>query len=161
MISVFGSQVGMEEIEAVKAVMQAQWMGFGKKVDEFEAAYSAKYNIDNFALVDSGSNALYMATHLLDLPKGSDVIVPSFTWVSCAQAVLLAGHNPVFCDVDLDTMNATKETISAALTSNTKAVMVVHYAGLPVEMDDVLSLGLPVIEDAAHAVACSVKRMFK
>jgi aminotransferase len=157
MISVFGSQVGTEEIEAVKAVMQAQWMGFGKKVDEFEAAYSEKYKIDNFALVDSGSNALFMATHLLDLPKGSDVIVPSFTWVSCAQAVILAGHNPVFCDVDISTMNATKETISNALTSNTKAVMIVHYAGLPVEMDDVLSLGLPVIEDAAHAVASLYK----
>jgi len=157
MISVFGSQVGTEEIEAVKAVMQLQWMGFGKKVDEFEAAYSAKYNINNFALVDSGSNALFMATHLLDLPKGSDVIVPSFTWVSCAQAVLLAGHNPVFCDVDISTMNATKETISDALTGNTKAVMIVHYAGLPVEMDDILTLGLPVIEDAAHAVASRYK----
>lgn len=152
MISVFGSQVGPEEIHAVRAVMESQWMGFGKKVDEFEAAYSLKYNIPNFALVDSGSNALYMAVHLLDLPQGSDVIVPSFTWVSCAQAVLLAGHNPIFCDVDIDTMNVTKETVANAITSNTKAVMVVHYAGLPVEMDDIMSFGYPVIEDAAHAV---------
>ena len=121
MISVFGSQVGPEEINAVKAVMQMQWMGFGKKVDEFEAAYSLKYNIPNFALVDSGSNALYMAVHLLDLPQGSDVIVPSFTWVSCAQAVLLAGHNPVFCDVDLVTMNVTKKTVANAITPNTRA----------------------------------------
>mgnify|MGYP006280533429 CR=1 FL=1 len=157
MISVFGSQVGSEEIEAVKAVMQMQWMGFGKKVDEFEATYSAKYNIPNFALVDSGSNALYMATHLLDLPKGSDIIVPSFTWVSCAQAVILAGHNPVFCDVDISSMNVTKETVSDALTNKTRAVMVVHYAGLPVEMDEIMSLGLPVIEDAAHAVASQYK----
>ena len=157
MISVFGSQVGTEEIEAVKAVMNMQWMGFGKKVDEFEAAYSKKYGILNFALVDSGSNALFMAVHLLNLPKGSDVIVPSFTWVSCAQAVLLAGHNPIFCDVDILTMNVTKETIEKALTVNTRAVMIVHYAGLPVEMDEILELGLPVIEDAAHAVASTYK----
>ncbi len=157
MISVFGSHVGSEEIDSVKKVMEMQWMGFGKKVDEFEAAYSAKYNIPNFALVDSGSNALYMAAYLLDLPKGSDVIVPSFTWVSCAQSVILAGHNPVFCDVDIRTMNVTRETVLNALTVNTKAIMVVHYAGLPVEMDEILSLDLPVIEDAAHAVASSYK----
>jgi len=157
MISVFGSQVGAEEIEAVKTVMNLQWMGFGKKVDEFEAAYSNKYGIPNFALVDSGSNALYMAVHLLDLPMGSDIIVPSFTWVSCAQAVLLAGHNPIFCDVDLSTMNVTKELVRRSITANTRAIMIVHYAGLPVEMDEILSLGLPVIEDAAHAVASTYK----
>lgn len=147
--------VGQEEISAVAATMQSQWMGFGKKVDEFESAYSMKYGIDHFALVDSGSNALYMAVHLLDLPPGSDVIVPSYTWVSCAQAVLLAGHHPVFCDVDIATMNATRDTVYSAVTPNTKAVMVVHYAGLPVEMNQILDLGFPVIEDAAHAVASS------
>jgi dTDP-4-amino-4,6-dideoxygalactose transaminase len=85
------------------------------------------------------------------LPKGSEIIVPSFTWVSCAQAVLLAGHKPVFCDVDVDSMNVTAEHVKAQMTPNTKAIMVVHYAGLPVDMEPILALGLPVIEDAAHA----------
>jgi aminotransferase len=152
MISVFGSLVGEEEIEAVAAVMRSQWMGFGKKVDEFEEAYKLKFNISNFALVDSGSNALYMAVKLLNLPSGSKVIVPSFTWVSCAQAVLLAGCVPVFCDVDIVSMNVTKATIESVLDVDVKAIMVVHYAGLPVEMDEILKIGLPVIEDAAHAV---------
>ena len=152
MISVFGSLVGDEEISNVTDCMQSQWMGFGGQVADFEKKYQEKFRLPHFAMVDSGSNALYMAVSLLNLPPNSEIIVPSFTWVSCAQAVLLAGHKPVFCDVDHRTMNVRAEDVEAMRTSNTKAVMVVHYAGLSVEMDEILALGLPVIEDAAHAV---------
>ena len=152
MISVFGSKVGKEEIANVTEVLESQWMGFGKKVSMFEERFAGRLGLENFAMVDSGSNALYMAVTLLDLPPGSDVIVPAFTWVSCAQAVILAGHNPVFCDVELDTLNVNRETVERAMTDNTKAIMVVHFAGKPVDMNPILELGLPVIEDAAHAV---------
>jgi dTDP-4-amino-4,6-dideoxygalactose transaminase len=152
MISVFGSKVGEEEIANVSAVLNSQWLGFGGKVSEFEEKFSARLGLQNFAMVDSGSNALYMAVTLLDLPPGSDVIVPTFTWVSCAQAVILAGHRPVFCDVELDTLNVSRRTVEAALTENTKAIMIVHFAGKPADMDPIMELGLPVIEDAAHAV---------
>lgn len=152
MISVFGSLVGDKEIANAVACMKRQWMGFGKQVDEFEEKYRKKYKLPSFAMVDSGSNALYMAVKLLDLPPESEVIVPSFTWVSCAQAVILAGHRPVFCDVDLRTMNIRAEDVQARITDKTAAVMVVHYAGLAVDMNPILALGYPVIEDAAHAV---------
>lgn len=152
MISVFGSLVGDKEIANVVECMNSQWMGFGKQVDNFEKKYSEKYGLTSFAMVDSGSNALFMAVKLLNLPAGSEVILPSFTWVSCAQAVILAGHKPVFCDVDIETMNVRREDIEAKITKKTGAIMVVHYAGLPVDMDPILQLGLPVIEDAAHAV---------
>jgi aminotransferase len=152
MISVFGSLVGDEEIANVVACMKSQWMGFGKQVDQFEQKYQVKYRLPTFAMVDSGSNALFMAVTLLDLPPASEVIVPSYTWVSCAQAVILAGHKPVFCDVDLRTMNVRAEDIKARVTDKTAAVMVVHYAGLAVDMEPILALGFPVIEDAAHAV---------
>ena len=108
-------------------------------------------------MVDSGSNALFMAVSLLDLPPDSEVIVPSYTWVSCAQAVILAGHKPVFCDVDLRTMNVRAKDVLARITDKTAAVMVVHYAGLAVDMDSILELGYPVIEDAAHAVDSTYK----
>jgi aminotransferase len=111
-----------------------------------------RLSLENFLFVDSASNALYMAVHLLDLPPGSEVILPSFTWVSCAQAVLLAGHRPVFCDVDLHTQNVTADTIRPWISPCTGAVMVVHYAGKPVDMDPIKDLGLPIIEDAAHAI---------
>ena len=152
MISVFGSLVSDEEIANVVACMQSQWMGFGGQVADFEKKYQEKFQLPSFAMVDSGSNALYMAVRLLDLPAQSEVIVPSFTWVSCAQAVILAGHNPVFCDVDLQTMNVRAKDLAAKISEKTAAVMVVHYAGLPVEMKPILDLGYPVIEDAAHAV---------
>lgn len=152
MINVFGSRTGNEEIQNVTESLKAQWLGMGPNVTEFEARYKERLNLESFLMVDSGSNALFMAVTLLDLPKGSEVILPSFTWVSCAQAVMMAGHTPVFCDVDPFTMNATAEHIKAQITDKTGAIMVVHYAGLPVEMDDVKALGYPVIEDAAHAV---------
>jgi aminotransferase len=157
MISVFGSLVDEEEIANVAACMRSQWMGFGKGVDAFEAKYKEKFGLAHFAMVDSGSNALFMAVKLLDLPAGSEIILPSFTWVSCAQAVLLAGHRPVFCDVDIVTMNVRREDIEAKITPRTGAIMVVHYAGLAVDMDPILALGYPVIEDAAHAVDSTYK----
>jgi len=152
MISVFGSKVGQEEIKEVSESINKQWMGMGPKVKKFEETYKKRTSLENFIMVDSGSNALYLAIELLDLPKGSEIIVPSFTWVSCAQAVLLAGHKPIFADVDLNTMNITAQTAKNQITDNTAAIMVVHYAGLPVEMDEMMALGLPIIEDAAHAV---------
>lgn len=152
MISVFGSKVGKEEIANVTEVLESQWLGFGKKVDEFEKRFAERLSLPNFAMVDSGSNALYMAITLLDLPDNSEVILPSFTWVSCAQAILLAGHKPVFCDVEVDTLNVSRRTIESAMTEKTKAIMIVHFAGKPVDMNSIMELGLPVIEDAAHAV---------
>lgn len=152
MISVFGSKVGKEEIANVSAVLESQWMGFGKKVTEFEEKFSKRLGLENFAMVDSGSNALYMAVSLLNLPPKSEIIIPTFTWVSCAQAILLAGHTPVFCDVELDTLNVSRATIEPHISKNTGAIMVVHFAGKPVDMDPILALGIPVIEDAAHAV---------
>ena len=157
MISVFGSLVGDEEIKNVSSVLESQWLGLGAKVDEFEASFAQKYKINNFTMVDSGSNALFMACELLNLKAGSEIILPSYTWVSCAQAVMLAGLTPVFCDVDLKTMNVTAESIRVKVTKKTGAIMVVHYAGLPVELDPIIDLGFPIIEDAAHAVASQYK----
>lgn len=157
MISVFGSDIGDDEIFRATEVMRSQWLGFGSKVEQFERAFADYRDFKNFVMVDSGSNALYMAVKLLDLPSGSEVIVPSFTWVSCAQAVLMANCVPVFCDVDPRTMNVRREDIEARLSSRTSAIMVVHYAGLAVDLDPILELGLPVIEDAAHAVSSSYK----
>lgn len=152
MISVFGSRVGKEELAEVASSLDQQWMGIGPKVKNFEAQFTARLGLTDFALLDCGSNALYMAVKLLDLPPGSEVILPSFTWISCAHAIVLCGCVPVFCDVDLDTHNVTAETVAAQVTPRTRAVMVVHYAGKPVRMGPILELEFPVIEDAAHAV---------
>lgn len=152
MISVFGSDIGAKEISNVTKCLESQWLSIGNNVRQFESEFKEKYNLNSFVMVDSGSNALFMAITLLDLPKNSEIIVPSFTWLACAQAVIMAGHKPVFCDVDLTTMNITREHAEKKITKNTAAIMVVHYAGFPVEMSELMELGLPIIEDAAHAV---------
>tara|TARA_B100000029_G_scaffold14811_1_gene15292 strand:- start:1275 stop:2387 length:1113 start_codon:yes stop_codon:yes gene_type:complete len=152
MISVFGSQIGKTEIDNVVECMNSQWMGFGKNVEKFEIEFKKKLQLKNFCMLDSGSNALFMAVTLLNLPKNSEIILPSFTWVSCAQSILMAGHKPIFCDVDIDTMNVRKEDIIKHISKNTAAIMVVDYAGLPIEMDSIQELDIPIIEDAAHAV---------
>ena len=157
MISVFGCSVGEEEKDIVNKAIDSQWLGLGSQVEEFEKQIKKKFSIDNFVMVDSGSNALFMAIKLLDLPLGCEIILPSFTWVSCAQAVLLAGCKPVFCDVDIVTMNVTKELVEVKVTKNTGAIMIVHYAGLPVNMSEIQELGFPVIEDAAHAIYSKYK----
>jgi dTDP-4-amino-4,6-dideoxygalactose transaminase len=121
------------------------------KAREFEARFTERLGRP-FLMVDSGSNALYLAMTLLGLPPGSQVIVPSLTWVSCAQAVVLAGHKPVFADVDLDAQNLDAVHVERVLTRETKAIMAVHYAGKPVRVEILRPFGLPILEDAAHAV---------
>jgi aminotransferase len=152
MISVFGSSVGQEELDEIKSSIKNQWMGIGPKTKQFEEAFAQRLGLPGFTLLDSGSNALFMAMRLLNLPPGAEVILPSFTWISCAHAVVLAGCKPVFCDVDLDTHNVTRQTIEPHITPNTGVIMVVHYAGKPVRLDEIQDLGFPIIEDAAHAV---------
>ncbi|MEK7858378.1 MAG: DegT/DnrJ/EryC1/StrS family aminotransferase [Elusimicrobiota bacterium] len=152
MINVFGSLVGKEELDEIRTSLEAQWMGIGPKTAAFEKDFARRLGLPEFVLLDSGSNALHMAVKLLDLPAGSEVVVPSFTWISCAHAVVLSGCVPVFCDVDPDTHNVTAELAAKAVTKKTGAIMLVHYGGLPVAVEEVAKLGLPIIEDAAHAV---------
>lgn len=152
MIQVFGSAVGEKELKEIRSSFKRQWIGMGPKTALFEKSFSKRLGIENFVLLNSCSNALYMAVKLLNIPPQSDVIVPSFSWVSCGHAPILAGHNVVFCDVDYETQNATQETIARAITPRTKAVMILHYAGLPAKVEQINKIGLPVIEDAAHAV---------
>ena len=151
MISVFGSDIGDEEKRLVAECLDSQWIGCGKVVDSFELEFQSAVGLKNFLMVDSGSNALYLAIKLLELPIGSEVILPALTWISCANAITLAGLKPVFADVDLNTMNITAETISRVITKKSRAIMVVHFAGLPVDIEPILEFGLPIIEDAAHA----------
>lgn len=156
MISVFGSCLGQEEITASGEVIRSQWLGMGPQTELFEKEMQHYLGAENFLLVNSGSSALQLAVRLLDLPPGSEIILPSFTWVSCAHAIVLSGHKPVFCDVDTVTQNTNAKYIREKISGKTGAVLLVHYAGKPVDVFPILELGFPVIEDAAHAV-CSKK----
>ena len=112
-------------------------------------------------LTTSGSSALEMAALLCGLKPGDEVIMPSFTFSSTANAVVMRGATPVFIDIDPKTMNMNEQLIEAAITKNTKAIMVVHYAGVGCEMDTIMQIAdqyhLMVIEDAAQGVMSSYK----
>ena len=151
MIGVFGCATDEAEIAALTPSVLDGWMGMGPRVAEFEARLGDHLGAP-LVMVDSGSNALQLAVRALDLPAGSEVVVPSLTWVACAHAVALCGHRPVLADVDLDTQNLDPAAVEQALTADTRAIMVVHYAGKPADMDGLRSFGLPIVEDAAHAI---------
>ncbi|MBX9766457.1 MAG: dTDP-4-amino-4,6-dideoxygalactose transaminase [Bdellovibrionales bacterium] len=115
-------------------------------------------------LTHSGTAALEMAALLLNLKPGDEVIMPSFTFVSSANAVVLRGAVPVFVDIRPDTLNIDEKLIEAALTPRTRAIMVVHYGGVSCDMDPIMALakthGLTVVEDAAHGILAKYKGRF-
>lgn len=159
MINVFcATNLGEEELAEIKTSLDNSWMGMGKKVVQFEQELIARNSLANLAMVDSGSNALYLAIKLLKLKPKSKIIVPSFTWVACANAVMLAGHRVVFADVDYDTQNITEKTVAQAMGFD--AIMAVHYAGKPCNMDRLKTFGVPIIEDAAHAIDSKIDNVY-
>ena len=117
--------------------------------------------IENMLLTTSGTTALEMASLLIDLEPGDEVIVPSFTFSSTANAFMLRRAKPVFCDIRRDTMNIDETKVEALITKKTKAIYTVDYAGFPAEADAINEIakrhGLFVIEDAAQAVGSTYK----
>ncbi len=112
-------------------------------------------------LTTSCTHALEMAALLCDLKEGDEVIVPSYTFVSTADAFVLRGAKAVFVDIRPDTMNIDERLIEGAITEKTKAIFVVHYAGVACEMDTIMEIAgrhkLKVVEDAAQAIMCTYK----
>ena len=157
MISLSGSSVGLEELEAIRVCFERQWLGAGQETERFEKTMAERLGVSDFLFLNSASNGLQMAFHILDLPKYSEVIIPSYAWISCANAIILNNLTPVFCDVDYCTGNVTAEHIREKRTQKTSALLIIHYAGKPVDMDALSELGLPIVEDAAHAVDSTYK----
>lgn len=112
-------------------------------------------------LTTSCTHALEMAALLLDIAPGDEVILPSFTFVSTVNAFVLRGAKPVFVDIRRDTLNLDESLLEAAVTPRTKAIVVVHYAGVACEMDTICEIasrhGIAVVEDAAHALGATYK----
>ena len=123
----------------------------GPEVRAFEAEFADYLGVAHAAGVANGTDALVLALRALGVGPGDDVVVPSFTFYASAEAIPLTGARPVFCDVDPDTACVTAETVRAALTPATKAVIAVHLFGNVAPIAEIEALGVPVIEDAAQA----------
>ncbi len=131
---------------------------FTKKINEL---VNQKFGIKNFLLTTSCSASLDLSAILLNLKPGDEVIMPSFTFVSTANAVVLRGAKPIFCDIRKDNLNIDETKIESLITKKTKAIYVVHYAGQVCEMDKIMQIAkkhkLYVVEDAAQAIGSKYK----
>src|SRR3954468_22470937 len=123
----------------------------GPEVAAFEHEFAAYLGARHAVGVANGTDALTLALRALGVGPGDEVVVPSFTFSASAEGVPPTGARPVFCDVDPDTFCVTPDTVRAALTPRTKAVIAVHLFGNVAPVREIEALGVPVVEDAAQA----------
>jgi dTDP-4-amino-4,6-dideoxygalactose transaminase len=149
--------IDAESIAAVGEVLRSGQLASGPKVLDLEAALAAYVGSGRLVrVVTSATAGLEMALEVAGVGEGHEVIVPAMSFAASANVVARLGAKPVFVDIELTSKNLDVELAAAAVTAKTRAIMPVHFAGLPVDMDGVLALakehGLRVVEDAAHAI---------
>ena len=145
--------LGEEEVEAVAEVLRSGWVAQGPRVAAFEAAFAEAAEAPYAVATSSCTTALHLAMVVVGVGPGDEVVVPSFSFIATSNAVRYVGAAPVFADVDLTTGNLTPETVTAALSEHTRAVVVVDQGGVPVDLDAIRAVcdprGITVVEDAA------------
>lgn len=146
--------LGREEINAAVAVMESGWITTGPKCGEFEQRFVELTRAKHALALSSGTAGMHLALKALGIGSGDEVITPSMTFASTINQIVLAGARPIFADIDYDTLLVNPEEIAKHITLKTKAIIPVHFAGAPADMDAIGAAagGIPVIEDAAHAV---------
>jgi dTDP-4-amino-4,6-dideoxygalactose transaminase len=154
---VFGSPQLLEaEIEEVIATLRSCWIGTGPRVGSFEKAFRNYVGAEHAVAVHSCTAALHLSMVAIGLQPGDEVIVPAMTFAATANAVIHAGGRPVLADIDRRTLCLCPEDVARRITPRTRAIIPVHFAGRPCDMDALLGLaarhGLRVIEDCAHAI---------
>jgi perosamine synthetase len=147
-----------EEMAAVMRVLRSRWIGMGPETERFESELAQFVAAKHVVTVNSCTSALFLSLLVHGIGPGDEVIVPSLTWCSTANAALYLGATPVFCDVDRSTFCVTPDAIAERLTPRTRAVIVVHLGGLAIDVDAVravLPQSVALVEDAAHALGGS------
>lgn len=152
-------QFDQEECDAVRRVLESGHVNYwtGQEGREFEREYARWAGVSHAIALSNGTVALDAALRALEIGLGDEVIVTPRTFLASVSCVVNAGATPVFADVDLDSGNLTADTIATVRTPKTRAVIPVHLAGWPCEMDDILALDIPVIEDCAQAHGASFR----
>jgi len=154
-IPLFDLNFGQEEIDAVSTTIKSKWISTGPKCEELEQQFIDKFKTKYAISVNSCTAALHLALASIDITTGDEVICPSLTFVASVNAIKYVGATPVFCDViGYDNFNIDPQKIEKLITKKTKAIIVVHFAGFPCDMDAIMTLvsnyNLKVIEDACH-----------
>ncbi|VUS42469.1 UDP-4-amino-4-deoxy-L-arabinose aminotransferase [Klebsiella spallanzanii] len=153
--------MGDAELAALREVLQSGWITTGPKNQALEEAFCILTGNRHAIAVSSATGGMHVTLMALGIGAGDEVITPSQTWVSTLNMICLLGATPVMIDVDPDNLMVTPEAVEAAITPRTKAIVPVHYAGAPVDIDAIRAIGerhgIAVIEDAAHAAGTYYK----
>ena len=153
--------LGLTERKAVSSVIKSGWLTTGLKTKEFESKFK-KYKNAKYALaLNSCTAALHLSLILLKLKKNDEVITSALTFSSTINSIVMAGAKPVLADVNLETQNIDPLQIENKITKKTKAILIVHFAGRPCDMDAILKIKkkykLKLIEDCAHSIESKYK----
>lgn len=150
----FRTRIAPDAAEKVKEVLDSGWLNEGKYVEEFEEEL-ANFGLTNPVTVNSGTSALHLALVAAEVKEGDEVLLPAQTFIATGTAILMAGAKPVFCDINPFTGNICPLDISRKITEKTKAIIPVHWGGLPCDMEEITKIAtdhnLCIVEDAAHA----------
>lgn len=150
-----------EDIAAVNDVLRSGWITTGQKCAEFEQRFCEHVGCQDAVGLTSGTAGTHLALHALGIGHGDEVITPSMTWVSTVNLIVLAGATPVFADIDRDTLMVSPGSIKECLTSRTRLIVPVHFAGAPADIDPIRRIAadrdIPIVEDAAHALGTEYK----
>ncbi len=158
----YGHQsIGEDDIQAVVDVLRSDWLTTGPKVAEFEEAFASWLGVKHAVSFSSGTAALHGAAFAAGLKPGDEAVTTPMTFAATANCVLYQGATPIFADVSADTLNLDPEQVATHITSRTKALLPVDYAGHPADMDAMQDLasrhGLVMIEDASHALGAEYR----
>jgi len=166
MINIYQPSLGMEELKAIEKVFKSNWLGKGNLVEEFTEKMSEKLNVDrdNVETISCCTEGLFQSMKIFNIGGGDEVIIPSIHFIGAINAIKSCGAKPVFCDVDRRTLNVHSNHIEEKITSKTKAVMILHYGGVPCDMDSVVDLcqtnNLKLIEDNANSALSIYKEKY-
>jgi perosamine synthetase len=148
--------LGDEEVQAVSEVIRSGWMTMGPKTFEFEKEFAKYVGAEHAIAVSTGTAALHLSLEAAGVQAGDEVMLPTTTFTATAEAVTYLGARPILVDIKPDTMNIDVEDAAKRITPKTRAIIPVHLAGQPCDMDEIHALArvhqLRVVEDAAHAL---------
>ena len=145
-----------EDIEAVSRVLRSGWITTGPKTSEFEDRFKQYVGCPEAVALSSATAGMHLILKALEIGPGDEVITPSMTWVSTVNLIVLSGATPVFVDINRDTLMVVPELVQGALSDRTRLIVPVHFAGAAADMDVIGEIagsrGVPVVQDAAHAL---------
>jgi perosamine synthetase len=157
----YHTHISKKSIELVNEVLQTTYISAGKLTEQFEEKLNSRLGLINPVTVNSGTSALHLGLTVAGVGSGDEVIIPAQTFIATGLAVLMSGAQPVFADIQYETGNIDPQSIKEKITRKTKAIIPVHWAGYPCDLDEINEIAkennLIVIEDAAHALGAIYK----